>query len=111
MHAFKAYSHEMFQLSFNFLHPTPKDVQCNNFKMHETKLIHTLIYYTYLRDNLPHENFISIKDQMTSPYFMKFAYIIKTKYTRGALRNLDPVKNYYIFQPVENPERPLLVPM
>ena len=54
--AFKAYTHEMFQLSFNFLHPTPKDVQCNNFKVHETKLIHNLMYYTYLRDNLPHES-------------------------------------------------------
>ena len=41
--AFKAYTHEMFQLSFNFLHPTPKNLQCNNFKVHETKLIHNLI--------------------------------------------------------------------
>ena len=65
--AFKAYVHEMFELSFNFLHPTPKGVQCNNFKVHETKLIHNLIYYTYFRDNLPHENFIYVNDQMTTP--------------------------------------------
>ena len=26
------------------------------------------------------------------------------------LRYFDPVKNYYIFQPIENPERPLMVP-
>ena len=109
--AFKAYTHEMFQLSFNFLHPIPKDVQCNNFKVRETKLIHNLIYYTYLRDNLPHENFIYVNDQMTSPYFMKFAYITKDKYMKGTLRNFDPVKNYYIFQPIENPERPFMLPI
>ena len=98
-------------VSFNFLHTTPKDVQRNNFKVHETKLIHNLIYYTYLRDNLPHENFIYVNDQMTSPYFMKFAYIVKNKYMKGTLRNFDPVKNYYIFQPTENPERPFMIPI
>ena len=109
---YKAYvPHEMFQLSFNFLHPTPKDVQCNNFKVHETKLIHNLIYYTYLRDNLPYKISINVNDQMNSPYFMKFAYIIKNKYMKGTMRNFDPVKNYYIFQPIENPERPLIVPI
>ena len=51
--AYKIYNHEIFQISFNFLHPTPKDVQCNNFKVHETKLLHNLIYYTYLKDNPP----------------------------------------------------------
>ena len=101
----------MFQLNFNFLHPTPKDVQCNNFKTHETKLKHNLIYYTYLRDKLPHENFIYLKDPMTSPYFMKFAYISKDKYMKGTLRYFDPVKSYYIFQPIENLERPLIVPI
>ena len=58
VHAYKIYNHEIFQLNFNFLHPTPKDVQCNDYKVHEIKLIHNLIYYTYLKDNLPHENFI-----------------------------------------------------
>ena len=48
-HAYKICHHEVFQLSFNFLHPTPKDVQNNNFKVHETKLIHNLIYYTFLK--------------------------------------------------------------
>ena len=48
---------------------------------------------------------------MTSPYFMKFAYIIKDKYMKGTLRNFDPVKNYYIFQRIEKPERPLIVPI
>ena len=110
--AFKAYvPHEIFQLSFNFLHPTPKDVQCNSFKIHETKLIHNLIYYTYLRDNLSHKKFIYVNNQMTSPYFMKFENIIKNKYMKGTLRNFDPVKNYYIFQPIENPERPFIVPI
>ena len=101
----------MFQLSFNFLHPTPKDVQCNNFKVLETKLIHNLNYKTYLRDNLPHENFIYINDQMKSPCFMKFAYIFKDKYMKGTLKNFDPVKNYYIFQLIENLERPFMIPI
>ena len=30
---------------------------------------------------------------------------------KGTLRDFDPVKNYYIFQPIENPERPLIVPI
>ena len=32
-------------------------------------------------------------------------------YTIGTLRNFDPIKNYYIFQPKEAPERPLMVPI
>ena len=30
---------------------------------------------------------------------------------KGTLRNFDPFKNYYIIQPIENPERPLIVPI
>ena len=30
---------------------------------------------------------------------------------KGTLRNFDPVKNYYIFQPIENPERLFIVPI
>ena len=30
---------------------------------------------------------------------------------KGTLRNFDPVKNYYIYQPLENPERPLITPI
>ena len=58
LHEYKKYTHEVFQLSFNFLHPTPKDVQCNNFKVNETKLVHNLIYYTFLENNIPHEIFL-----------------------------------------------------
>ena len=32
-------------------------------------------------------------------------------YTIETLRNFDPFKNYYIFQPKEAPERPLIVPI
>ena len=46
--AYSVFEHQIFQLSFNFLHPTPKDVQNNNYRLHETKLIHNLIYYTFL---------------------------------------------------------------
>ena len=48
---------------------------------------------------------------MTSPYFMKFAYISNFKYMKGTLRNFDPVKNYFIFQPIENPERTFMIPI
>ena len=67
--------------------------------------------YIYLKDNLPHENFIYINDQLTSPYFFKYAYTIKPQYMKGTLRNFDPIKNYYIFQPMDNTERPLVIPI
>ena len=28
---------------------------------------------------------------------------------KGTLRNFDPVKNYYIYQPQENTERPIII--
>ena len=109
VHAYKIYNRKNFQLSFNSLHPTPKDVQCNNFKVHETKLIHNLIYYTYLKDNLPHKKFLYINDQPISPCFLKYAYTIKPQYMKGTLQNFGPFKNYFIFQTIENPDRPLIV--
>ena len=46
--SYSVFDHELFQLSFSFfLHPTPKDVQNNNYRVHETKLTHILIYYTF----------------------------------------------------------------
>ena len=30
---------------------------------------------------------------------------------KGALRTFDPIKNYYVFQPIENLERPIVVPI
>ena len=105
--------HQIFQLSFNLLHPTPKDVQSNNYRVHETKLIHNLIYYTFLRDkqNTASKSFIHINDQLTSPYFLNYSYRIKWSYTIGTLRNFDPIKNYYVFQSKDEPERPLMVPL
>ena len=105
--------HQIFQLSFNFLHPTPKDVQNNNYRVHETKLIHNLIYYTFLRDkkHTTSKSFVHINDQLTSPYFLKYGYKLKWEYTLGTLRNFDPIKNYYVFQPKDAPERPLIVPL
>ena len=115
---FSAYSaftqqHQIFQLSFNLLHPTPKDVQSNNYRVHETKLIHNLIYYTFLRDKqyTASKSFIHINDQLTSPYFLNYSYRIKWSYTIGTLRNFDPIKNYYVFQSKDEPERPLMVPL
>ena len=105
--------HQIFQLSFNQLHPTPKDVQSNNYRVHETKLIHNLIYYTFLRDKqyTASKSFIHINDQLTSPYFLNYSYRIKWSYTIGTLRNFDPIKNYYVFQSKDEPERPLMVPL
>ena len=111
--AYSIYDHQIFQLSFKFLHPTPKDVQNNNYRVHETKLIHNLIYYTFLRDNSHNtsRSYIHINDQLTSPYFLNYGYRLKWEYTLGTLRNFDPIKNYYIFQPKDSPERPLMVPL
>ena len=105
--------HQIFQLSFNFLHPTPKDVQSNNYRVNETKLIHNLIYYTFLRDKQHTESksYVHINDQLTSPYFLNYSYKLKWNYTIGTLRNFDPIKNYYVFQPKDAPERPLMVPL
>ena len=105
--------HQIFQLSFNFLHPTPKDVQSNNYRVHETKLIHNLIYYSFLRDKQHTESksYVHINDQLTSPYFLNYSYKLKWEYTIGTLRNFDPIKNYYVFQPKDAPERPLMVPL
>ena len=111
--AYIVFEHQIIQLSFNFLHPKPKDVQNNNYRVHETKLIHNLIYYTFLRDKNWNttKSYIHINDQLTSPYFLNHGYKLKWKYTIGTLRNFDPIKNYYIFQPKEAPERPLIVPI
>ena len=111
--AYSVFEHQIVQLSFNFLHPTPKDVQNNNYRVHETKLIHNLIYYTFLRDKNINTTkiYIHINEQLTSPYFLNNGYKLKWEYTIGNLRNFDPIKNYYIFQPKEAPERPLKVPI
>ena len=108
-----AQQHQIFQISFNFLHPTPKDVQSNNYRVHETKLINNLIYYTFLRDkqHSTSKSFVHINDQLTSPYFLNYGYKLKWNYTIGTLRNFDPIKNYYVFQPKDEPERPLIVPL
>ena len=50
--AYSVINHELFQLSYNFLHPKPKEVQNNNYRVHKTKLIHFLIYYTFFRDTV-----------------------------------------------------------
>ena len=97
--AYSIYEHQIFQLSFNFLHPTPKDVQNNNYRVHETKLIHNLIYYTFLRDKSPNtsKSYIHINDQLTSPYFLNYGYRLKWDYTLGTLRNFDPKRTITSF--------------
>ena len=45
--AYSVFDHDIFQLRFTFLHPTPKDETNNNYRVHETKLILNLIYYTF----------------------------------------------------------------
>ena len=93
--AYSVFEHEIFQLSFNFLHPTPKDVKNNNFRVHETKLIHNLICYTFFRDkeHYTDKSYIHINDQLTSLYFLNYGYKLKWEYTIGTLQNFDPIKN------------------
>ena len=89
--AYSIYEHQTFELSFNFLHPTPKDVQNNNYRVNETKLIHNLIYYTFLRDKNRNtsKSYIHINDQLTLPYFLNYGYRLKCEYTLGTLRNFE----------------------
>ena len=72
--AVSVFEQEIFQLSFNFLHPTPKYLKNNNFRVHETKLIHNLIYYNFIRDkeHYTDKSYIHINDQLTSPYFVNY---------------------------------------
>ena len=42
---------------------------------------------------------------------MNYGYKLKWDYITGTLRNFDPIKNYYIFQPTEALERPLIAPL
>ena len=111
--AYSVFENQIFQLSLNFLHPTPKDVRNNNYRVHETKLIHNLIYYTFLRDKNINttKSYIHINDQLTSPYFLNYGNRLKWDYTIGTLRNFDPNLIYYIFPPKGAPERPLIVPI
>ena len=111
--AYSVFDHVLFQLSFNFLHPTPKDVQYNNYRVLETKLIRNLIYYTFFRDraNYTDKSYIHINDQLTSPYFLNYGYKFKWEYTTGTLRIFYPIKNYYIFLSKKASERPLKVPL
>ena len=72
---------------------------CSNIKISNDKNINTT------------KSYIRINDQLTSPYFLNYGYKLKWDNTIGTLRNFDPIKNYYIFQPKEAPERPLIVPI
>ena len=110
---YSVFEQEIFQLSFNFLHLTPKDVQNNNYRVHETKLIHNLIYYTFFSDeeHYTDKSYIHINGQLASPFFLNYGYKLKWEYTLGTLRYFDPIKNYYIFQPKDSPERPLMLPL
>ena len=72
-----------------------------------------MTYYTFFRDkeHYTDKSYIHINDQLTSPYFLNYGYKLKREYTIGTLRNFDPIKNYYIFQPKDSPERPMMVPL
>ena len=106
--AYSVFERQIFQLSFNFLQPTPKDVQNNNYWV-----IQNLISYTFLRDKNINttKSYIHINDQLTLPYSLNYGYKLKWDYTIGTSINFDPIKNYYIFQPKEALERPDIVPI
>ena len=84
---YSVFDHKIYQLSFNYLHPTPKDVQNNNYRVHETKLTHNLIYYTFFRDKQKYTNksYIHINDQLTSLYFLNYGYKLDWEYLTGTL--------------------------
>ena len=61
--------------------------------------------------NTPHVRFMYAHREQTCPYYPHFAYKLNPRLRLGTIRNFDPVKNYVVSQPLENPPRPFFVPI
>ena len=98
------------------------DLHFSHEIMPRTKLTHTYKYYKIIHHHYttnttthnPQPRFKFIKAKYTSSSFLNVTYIIKSTYLHGILRNYDPVRQMYIFCPLNNSfsndeSRPLLV--
>ena len=118
---FSIFNH--FSLTFNFLTPKERDLNCSHQIMLRTKQTHTYTFYKLIQQlytiNTPSRNsqhrFYFIYSKYTSQFFLKLSYCIEDTKKQGILINYDPIRQIYIFCPLTrtfnvDESRPLTVP-
>ena len=114
---------QLFSLTFHFLSPQERNLNCSHNIMLRTKQTHTYTYYRFIQNHFdlhtlsrqPHHRFQFLNSKYMSPFFLNFTYCIKDTNLHGILRNYDPVSQMYIICPITktfNAEesRPFLIP-
>ena len=108
---------KLFTLQFNLLRPSVFDLHTDdsnsNFHSANKKRVHHETYKRFWETNpisSANNNFIFQNRKFTSPFSFHLSYHIKPEFTKGSLRNYDPIKQYYLFTPKINPDRPILIP-
>ena len=112
-----------FALTFHFLSPKRRDLPCSQDIMLRTKQIHAYTYYNFIQyhstTNTPsrivHHRLQFINSNFSSPFFLNFIYCIKDTNMQRIIRNYDPIRQMYIFCPLNktfsvDESRPLIVP-
>ena len=116
--SYKIYQkYDPFYLQFGLLHTTQMDVNNSTNKMNRGKMLHAM-HNLSAHHHFQHTNPIIhmnsrlqyANTKLTSPYYMNYSYVVQPNYCEGALRNFDPIKNYFIFSPIyAKTNRPNLV--
>ena len=108
---------KLFTLQFNLLRPSVFDLHTDdsnsNFHSANKKRVHHETYKRFWEINpisSANNNYIFQNRKFTSPFSFHLSYHIKPEFTKGSLRNYDPIKQYYLFTPKINPDRPILIP-
>ena len=100
----------LFALTFHFLTPKEREINCSHEIMFQTKITHTYTYYkfkqkhyiTNIPDSNPQHRFLLINSKYTSPYFLNFTFCIKSTNPHKIFLDYDPVRQMYIFCPLTN---------
>ena len=104
---------KIFSFQYDVLRPSPYDLRTEendaNFLPYQIKKAHHITYLKFLQDKEP-ENYIFINSKYTSPFTFNTEYLIDHTKIKGKLRNYDPLKQSFLFLPIENPKRPIIVP-
>ena len=109
-----------FCLQFGFLHPTQMDINKTPHKLNRVKMLHTVHNYLFVHHHFHRTNLLIHMNSrihkantiLTSPYIMNYSYIIQPIFCEGTLRNINPIKNYFIFSHLyAKTNRPILVPI
>ena len=98
--------YDPFYLHFGFLHPTQMDVNNTTHKVNRVKMLHTVHNYLFVHHHFHRTNpLFGIKwrlqyenTKLTSPYYVNYSCIFQSNYCESILRNLDPIKNSFLFQ-------------